>query len=70
MNNDNQKEVGFISHLVELRKRLIHSFFFLVGGWRLKNISVCYSITSTVHTSHSTRSSVIVILIFFTRTPL
>ena len=28
MNHD-EKEVGFISHLTELRKRLIHSFIFL-----------------------------------------
>ena len=26
----NEKEVGFISHLAELRKRLIHSFIFLI----------------------------------------
>ena len=29
MNNDD-KENGFISHLAELRKRLIHSFIFLI----------------------------------------
>ena len=29
MNNDD-KEGGFLSHLVELRKRLIHSFIFLI----------------------------------------
>ena len=28
MNND-QNEAGFVSHLTELRKRLIHSFIFL-----------------------------------------
>ena len=28
--NPNEKEVGFISHLAELRKRLIHSFIFLI----------------------------------------
>ena len=29
MNHDD-KESGFISHLAELRKRLIHSFIFLI----------------------------------------
>ena len=29
MNND-ENEGGFISHLTELRKRLIHSFIFLI----------------------------------------
>ncbi len=29
MTNNKDKETGFISHLVELRKRLINSFIFL-----------------------------------------
>ena len=29
MNND-EKDSGFVSHLTELRKRLIHSFIFLL----------------------------------------
>ena len=28
--NDGDKDSGFISHLAELRKRLIHSFVFLI----------------------------------------
>ena len=28
--SDDEKESGFISHLAELRKRLIHSFVFLI----------------------------------------
>ena len=27
---ENEKESGFVSHLTELRKRLIHSFIFLI----------------------------------------
>jgi len=30
MKNDSQKQGSFVSHLTELRKRIIHSFYFLI----------------------------------------